>query len=183
MNGLSVRDLLTRDFVGVSEADSVRGAVALMRESHEIGAVVLRGSEAVGTVSALDVLDAVAGGEDLDETEVRDVMQADPPSIDVDTSLGEAASLLSRTRGGILVVTGEDGVLGVITTRDLASVSWEPAEVEEPVSAEVQSEERRTESTPAESYSNQSICEACGSLSRNLMNVNGQLLCPDCRSV
>ncbi|MFB6266146.1 MAG: CBS domain-containing protein [Halodesulfurarchaeum sp.] len=183
MNGLSVRDLLTRDFVGVTEGDSVSGAVELMRESHETGAVVLRGSEPVGTVSALDVLDAIADGEDLDEIAVQDIMHPDPPDIDVDTSLGEAASLLSRTRGDLVLVTGEEGLLGVITTRDLAAVSWEPAEAEEPLASEVQAEERRTESTPEVSYSNQSICEACGSLSRNLMNVNGQLLCPDCRSV
>ncbi|MFC7046249.1 hypothetical protein ACFQH6_13255 [Halobacteriaceae archaeon GCM10025711] len=32
-------------------------------------------------------------------------------------------------------------------------------------------------------YSNQSICEICGSLTRELSNFNGQLICSDCLEV
>jgi formylmethanofuran dehydrogenase subunit E len=32
-------------------------------------------------------------------------------------------------------------------------------------------------------YSDQSICEVCGTLARELANVNGQLVCQDCREM
>ncbi|GAB3681548.1 CBS domain-containing protein [Salinarchaeum chitinilyticum] len=36
---------------------------------------------------------------------------------------------------------------------------------------------------PSEQYSNQSVCESCGTLSADLQVVNGQSICPECRDV
>jgi len=183
MNGLSVRDLISRDFVGVNEGDTVRGAVELMRQDGETGAVVLRGSEAVGTISAEDVLDCLAAGEDLDETPVSTIMRPNPPEIPENTSVKEAANTISKTAGDVVLITDGDGVIGILSARDLAALTWESASVEESMELTVQGAEVGRESQVDTEYSNQSICEVCGSLSRNLTNVNGQLLCPDCRSV
>ena len=183
MNGLSVRDLLSREFVGVSEGDSVRGAVELMRQDGEMGAVILRGTEPVGAISAADVLDSVAAGENLDETPVSSIMHRDPPQITGNASIEEALNHISKAKSDLLLVTNEEDVLGILTARDLTTVSWESSNVEEGFEQIAQSAEMGRETEPDRSYSNQSICEVCGSLSRDLMNVNGQLLCPDCRAV
>ena len=39
------------------------------------------------------------------------------------------------------------------------------------------------ESANDDRFSTQSVCEACGALAGNLSNVNGQLLCADCREM
>lgn len=180
---LSVRDLLTRDFVGVSEADSVRGAIELMREDGETGAVVMHGSEPVGTISPAELLDCIVDDHDLQSTPVSDIMRREPPSIPLDSAIGEAAAMVARTDDEVLLVEDEDGFVGVLDARELATITWETGEYEEEsILMENDTERSRSESALDE-YPNQSICEVCGSLSRELVNVNGQLLCPDCRSM
>lgn len=182
---LSVRDLLSRDFVGVSESDSVRGAVELMREDGETGAVVLRGSEPVGVLSAGEVLDLIAEGSDLATIPVSEVMRRDPPDVPLEATVDEAAALLSRTGAGHVLVTSDEGVAGVVSVRDLATIGWESGERPEEMEIEHASTGTGLGGTSEvdTEYSSQSICEVCGSLSRDLVNVNGQLLCPDCRSM
>lgn len=183
MAQLSVRDLLSRDFVGVSESDSVQGAVELMRDDGENGAVVMHGSDPVGILSAGDILDCIADGADLSATPVSEIMRREPPAIGPEATVDEAASLLSRTGGDHVLVTDDDGILGVIGARDLATITWEVGEVAEEIELTAQGPERGQEGPVDTEYSSQSICEACGTLSRDLVNVNGQLLCPDCRAV
>ena len=179
---LSVRDLLSRDFVGVSESDSVRGAVELMREDGETGAVILRGTEPVGVLSAGDVLDLVADGANLEATPVSEAMRPEPPDIAADATVDEAATLLARTGAEHVLVTSEEELVGVVGVRDLATIGWESNEGATEVEMNPQEGLAGTAEVDTE-YSTQSICEACGSLSRDLVNVNGQLLCPDCRSM
>ena len=98
-------------------------------------------------------------------------------------NIKEAANTLSKMAGDVVLITDSDGVIGILSARDLASLTWESKNVEESMELTVQGAEVGRESQVDTEYSNQSICEVCGSLSRDLTNVNGQLLCPDCRSV
>lgn len=180
---LSVRDLLTRDFVGVSEADSVRGAIELMREDGETGAVVMHGSEPVGTISPTEILDCIVDEHDIQSTPVSEIMRREPPSIPLDSTVGEAAARLARTDDEVLLVEDEDGFIGVLNARELATITWETSEYDEETIVMENDVELNRSGSALDEYSNQSICEVCGSLSRELVNVNGQLLCPDCRSM
>lgn len=182
MAQLSVRDLLSRDFVGVSESDSVLGAIELMRADGETGAVVLHGSESVGVLSAGDILDCIADGNDLAETPVSEVMRREPPDLPPEATVDEAATLLSRTGTEHVLVANQDGIVGVISARDLATITWEPNELPDEIEVTQTANPSQEDAVNSE-YSSQSICEACGRLSPDLANVNGQLLCPDCRSV
>ncbi|MFB6133208.1 MAG: CBS domain-containing protein [Halanaeroarchaeum sp.] len=182
MPELTLRDVMTREFVGVSESDRVDGAVRVMREEGVESAVVLRGREPVGVLSAGDVLDLIADGGDPETTTVGDIMTVSVPSLDPDATVGEVGSVMHTTESNLVLVEDSDEVLGVVTARELARYTWDRRSVGEnpgPVEQNIQSRE----AARAEEYSDQSICEACGTLSPDLVNVNGQLLCPDCRGV
>lgn len=182
MPELTLRDVMTRDFVGVSESDTVHGAVRLMREDGVQNAVVLRGSEPVGAVSAADVLDLLVSDDDPDSTTVGSVMREEAPTLGPDSALGDVATAMLSNDSDLVLVESADELLGIITARDLARYALGSADSpdREPV---VDRTEATLEGEADTSYSNQSICEVCGSLSRDLVNVNGQLLCPDCRAV
>ncbi|MFB6114159.1 MAG: CBS domain-containing protein [Halodesulfurarchaeum sp.] len=184
MDQLTVRDLVSRDFVGVSESDSVRGAIELMRDAGETSAVVLHGSSAVGTVSAAELLDSIADGTDLDSTPVSEIMHDSPVSVPPDSTVNEVASHLAHSNVNLVLVEAPDELIGVISPRELVTtVTWEPSEMGQGTNP-LGSEGDRNQGTGIdEEYSNQSICEVCGSLTPDLVNVNGQLLCPDCRSM
>ncbi|ACV10854.1 putative signal transduction protein with CBS domains [Halorhabdus utahensis DSM 12940] len=184
MNGsTNVREVMRRDYVGVSESDGLVEAGRLLRDERADGAVVLRGNEPVGTVSSEDVLDQMLEVEDPTAETVSDAMESMVPRIDVDDHVESAADQLLSNSVSLLVVLDErDEVAGVITKDDLVrSVALNRDA--QPDGSNL--EPARTEATNETDagYSNQGICERCGALTSDLISFNGQLLCTDCRDV
>ena len=201
---VSVRDVMSREYVGVTESDTVLGAVRLMHEDGVGCVVVLRGSEPVGIMTESDVLALVAEEGDPAETEVSAVMSDPVVSVGADRKLSDAAGTMSREDIRRLLVTNDDELVGVLSERDVisasASLSGVPSLGEESPrevgGGGLVGDERMTgepsSGEPTETfadngtqshYSDRSICETCGTLSRELANVNGQLICADCREV
>src|SRR6056297_3262310 len=108
---LSVRDVLTKSYVGVSESDSVRGAVELMRAERAGSVLVVRGSSAVGIMTEWDVLGVVADGADPETVDVGDVMSSPVITIRPDRSLTDAADVMARDEIRNLAVEDEDGLV------------------------------------------------------------------------
>lgn len=182
MNHVTLADVMNRDFVGVSESDDIVAAARTMRNAGETAAVVLRGSEPVGVVTAADLLDHFVA-EDENGSTIADVMVPSPESLRPEADIDDAAVALSRIDTDALLVANGAGVHGVVSARDLTTVPREPGDVE-PAPTLIDTPEADEPTTEIEDpYSSQSICEACGGLARNLTNVNGQLLCAECKSM
>lgn len=201
---VSVRDVMSREYVGVTESDTVLGAVRLMDEDGVGCVVVLRGSEPVGIMTESDVLALVAEEGDPAETEVSEVMSQPVVSVEAEQKLSDAAGTMSREDIRRLLVTNDGELVGVLSERDVISASASLSSVpslDEESPREVGGgglvgNERMTgepsSGEPSEviadngnqsQYSDRSICETCGTLSPELANVNGQLICADCREV
>lgn len=191
---LTIRDVMAREYVGVSESDTVQGAVELMRDERVGSVVVLRGTEPVGMMTEWDVLELVAEEEDPTETPVEAVMSAPVVSMDADRRLGDAVEAMSRHDIRRMVANSDDEVVGVLTERDViaasASLSSLPVRGERP--GETESVRAGVDDTGVTAFADdatvaefagQSICEACGSLTRDLVSVNGQLMCGNCREM
>ncbi|QSG08353.1 CBS domain-containing protein [Halapricum desulfuricans] len=187
MNGdVTVQEAMTRDYVGVSGSDSVRDTAKLLLEEETPGAVVLKGREPIGIVTASDALSCHVGDESADAA-VTECMSDVVPEVAPDQPIEAAVDELFAQSATMLVVTDNGGEpLGVLTQRDvIAATTFTPSEV----SSEQNAEPARLESesqAPADAdggYSEQGICERCGALTSDLVSFNGQLLCPDCREV
>ena len=187
MSRLALRDVMSREYVGVSESDALLDAVELMRTEDTGSAVVLRGNTPVGVVTSEAVLDLLVRGGDPASVSVGTAMENTPAALSPAASVSDAAELMGRTGDGRVLVTDDDGVHGVVEAHDLtAAVTQHGERTAEtaPASTSTASTARAAGgATATDEYSAQSICEACGSLARELANVNGQLLCSDCRSV
>jgi CBS domain-containing protein len=198
---LSVRDVLTTDYVGVSESDTIRGVVRLMREERTSCALVVRGAEPVGIVTEWDVLGLVADGHDPDDTTVGDVMTTPVITAGPDRSLTDVATTMARQNIRNVVVEDETGIVGLVTQRDVIAAagsfqatmtparSSEPPidrdrAVADPAAAPLNDEgEHSVRPNGGDEYTTQGVCEACGSLADALWDANGQLVCSDCRTV
>jgi CBS domain-containing protein len=174
-DALTVRDVLPREFVGVSESDPVLETVELLLEERVESAVVLRGSEPVGVLTERDVLSLLVEGSDPATTPVGEVMTPAPETIEDDATVAEAADRLSTANSRRLLVRHEDEVVGVLSEHDLLPATTLKGTAEPVVAT--------AGDGGSEAYSTQSICEGCGALTRNLVDVSGQLLCADCRDV
>ncbi|QGN06453.1 CBS domain-containing protein [Halorhabdus sp. CBA1104] len=180
--GSTIREVMTRDYVGVSESDTVLDAGQLLREEGVSGGVVLRGNEPVGILEVGGVLDHVLEGDD-GET-VDEAMVPEVERVGADQSIAVAADRLVSIDESLLVVTDDrDGVIGVVTEGDLVRATALGRDPDDQRAETV--EPARTEQNPDtdERYSNQGICERCGALTSDLASFNGQLLCSDCRDI
>ena len=181
---VSVREVIDREYVGVSESDDLVETVEVLLRENADTAVVLRGSEPVGVVTERDVLALLVEGPDPEEATVADAMTESIPTIDPEVTLDTAADTMSARSARRLVVTNGGEPLGVITEHDLlATRTHAPAEgVEEaPVGSSAGTAMAIESETEADdTFEDQGICEVCGTLTRDLTAFNGQLLCSDC---
>lgn len=187
---VTVREVMNREYVGVSESDDLVETVELLlREDAEM-AVVQRGSDCVGVLTERDVLAALVEGPPPDESTVGDVMTESVQTIPPDTTVEGAASEMSTRSAGRLVVTNGDEPLGIVTERDLL-VSRDLRTGESPADATRREAVTAMETaapgvegdTTEERFQDQSICERCGTLASDLASFNGQVLCPECRDL
>jgi len=193
---VTVRDMMSREFVGVSESDAVADVADLLCDDGATLAAVVRGSRPVGVVTAHDLLSHVSG--DDAEVTIGDVMRDPEPTAAPHRSFVDALDLMSTEGTRRLLVTDDEELVGVLTADDAVTAAtsllqngtgMEPER--QPVGADVGADAAATggvsdDRAPANAnagYSSQSVCESCGSLTRDLQNFNGQLICADCRDV
>ncbi|ELY87808.1 signal transduction protein with CBS domains [Natrialba hulunbeirensis JCM 10989] len=207
---LSVRDVLTSEYVGVSESDTVQGAVSLMRAEQTGCVLVVRGSDPVGIMTEWDVLGLVEDGGDPAETTVGEIMTSPVITVDPTRSVPDAATIMARESIRNLVVDSNDEVLGLVTQRDIIAAAGsfqpttqsrsrtQPGNPADGLSEQESADERlaampltgsdrdaqdQIQPNGGDEYSTQGVCETCGSLADELWDSNGQLVCSDCRSV
>ncbi|WP_265111403.1 CBS domain-containing protein [Halosolutus halophilus] len=197
---LSVRDVLTTEYVGVSESDSVLGAVRLMRDERASCVLVVRGTDPVGIMTEWDVLGIVADEREPGETTIGEVMTTPVITVTPDRSLSDVATMMSRQDVRNIVVEEDDDLLGVVTQRDVIAAAGSfqgtvaPSRsteatldrdrpVDDTAPLAVESTDEQLLPNGGDEYSTQGVCEACGSLADSLWDANGQLVCSDCRSM
>ncbi|OYR59259.1 CBS domain-containing protein [Halorubrum halodurans] len=200
----TVRDVMHREFLGVSESDPLADAAALLVEEGTDCLVVLRGGEAVGRLAARDALAAVLE-DDADDATVGSVMRPPLPTVAPDDGLRAVEERLVAEGVDRVVVAADGEAVGVVTARDslAAGAAREEDPPEEPTAAaDVRngarlettrsgtadaargSERARTaSSTDAGGVPTQGVCEVCGALVPDLADANGQAICPNCREV
>jgi len=171
-----VKDAMSSPVISVGEDASVLEAARLMRE-HRIGGVVVVDSSGkpVGVVTERDVVVHVAA-EDAKPSQFKagDIMTKGLPTIESEATLVEAARMMSRLNVQRLGVTYRGKLVGVITSRDILSVT--------PELIEIMMEQARIEGEISEEGASTSgYCDRCGQWSDDLREVEGEFLCEDCR--
>lgn len=180
-NDITVRDVMNREFVGVSESDTLADAAELMRSESVEAVVVLRGSEPIGSLSTATAMAAMLEGDPHDQT-VGEVMEPPMATVQPEAALSAATQrLIVRSVPHLLVVDDQE-VVGLLTERDVLAAN-ETVETPQPAGGETESADTEMpEAEAAPEGSIQSVCEVCGSLTPALSTVNGQLICPDCKA-
>ena len=184
----SVGDVMRREYVGLNEGDTVAGAAELMHEEGVDGALVVRGSDPIGILTASDVMAVVAGGDDPATIAVDAVMRQPVVTVGPDADLTEAVGAMADRGVGCLAVVSQGDLLGMLAEHDLvtAPIILSPVgsgATPDPTESAVGEPERRDVGLRSATYTTQGVCELCGALSRSLDPHNGQLVCEDCRAM
>jgi CBS domain-containing protein len=168
---ITVREVMIREFLGVSEGDDLLETVELLLDENADCAVVLRGRDPVGALNERDALSVLVGGTDPDAVTVSDVMSDGVVRVASDASLAAAAGAMVREDINWLLAV-ENEPVGVVSSYDIVAASTIAPDA---------GEASPTATPDAAAYDTQGICETCGTLARDLVNVNGQVVCANCR--
>jgi predicted transcriptional regulator len=120
----TVRDVMHREFLGVSESDSLSEAAALLVEEETNCVVVVRGSDPVGRLESRDALDVLldadrSASDADDELTVANAMGPPLPAVSPNDSLTAVEERLVA-EGADRVVAVDDGeAVGVVTDGDV----------------------------------------------------------------
>jgi len=119
-----VRKHMSRDLLCVEPGETITGVAQRMVERN-IGAVlVLDGGRLVGIMTERDLMRAVARGLHGDAI-VADYMTRDPETIEPDDTTQHAGVLMFHGGFRHLPVVEGDGVVGILSIRDLMQVTLE----------------------------------------------------------
>jgi CBS domain-containing protein len=121
--GRAVRDLMTANPECVREKDSILDVARIMK-SQDTGVVpVVDGRKIVGLVTDRDiVVRGIAGGRNLNDLSVREVMTSNVRTVREDADLNE---VLETMRGSevrrVPVVNQNDELVGIVSIGDIAT--------------------------------------------------------------
>jgi CBS domain-containing protein len=150
---------------------TVAHAAELMCRDEVGSCIVLQGSIPIGIITEQDINCKVVA-RDLKPSQVyiQDAMSTPLITIGADKTVDDAAHMMVRHKVRRLPVMENSNVIGIVTVRDLLSVANEINELMADL-IEVNRDEEII----------MGICDGCGTMSDDLKNMDGMLLCPTCR--
>ena len=129
---MKIAEIMTRSVVTLTQEQTLRDAVELLRSKHIRHLPVVEDSRLIGIVTDRDVKRAtpsLLSGVDrdeydrvLDETKIGQIMTREPTTVTPETGLKAAVKIfIERKFGGLPVVSG-GRLVGIVTEIDLLRV-------------------------------------------------------------
>lgn len=125
-----VEDCMSPDVVKIPASSMLDRAAQMMVERKVGSAVIMEKDELVGIITERDALCAVARALVPWSTPVSECMTAKPETVTPSTTVDKALSTMLLHGFRHLPVVGEEGLVGIVSLRDLARLS-QPAAPEE----------------------------------------------------
>lgn len=172
-----IKEAMNTKPISVNPEETVKTAAVLMKE-NKIGSCIVKKDKPVGIITESDILKkVVAEGLKPDEVTVEKVMSTPLIVTDPYVDIEEAMKTMSKSNIGKLPVIEKGELIGIIAMKDILRLSPALLEISREWSNIV--EEEKEKHTGERIFSGK--CEECGTLSTDLREVNGTLLCGDCR--
>ena len=171
-----VKEAMKTNIAIVEPKTTVLEAAQIMKKRKIGNVIVVEKKQPIGILTESDILKkVVAEGKNAKDAIVKDVMSTPIIVIDPYVSLEEAMKTMGKCNVRRLPVIENDELIGIITQRDISRIS--------PVLHEISREWYDITVVDETHFKKQVFsgkCEDCGTLSANLKNVDGRLLCDDC---
>ena len=171
-----VKEAMKTNIVMVEPKTTVLDTAILMKKRKIGNVIIVENDQPLGILTESDIIKkVVAEGKNPQEIIVRNIMTTPLIVIDPYASLEKAMETMGKCNIRRLPVTEKDKLIGIITQKDISRIS--------PILHEISREWYDITVRDETHYKKQVFsgkCEDCGTLSANLKNVDGRLLCDDC---
>nr|WP_319377349.1 CBS domain-containing protein [uncultured Methanoregula sp.] len=167
-----LKEIMRHDPTTISSGATVEKAAAAMCHDDVGSCIVLQHNLPVGIVTEQDINCKVVAKDLKPSTvHVNEIMSTPLITVSAEKTVGDAASMMVTHKVRRLpVVDDKKKVIGIVTVRDLLTVSNELNELLTDL-IEINREE----------IVEQGICSRCSQMSDDLKRVDSVLLCPRCR--
>jgi len=169
-----VSEVMSEDIPSADPDMSVTEAAKLLKKGGRGSIAVKKGDEVLGIVTNSDIINEFVADEKRDK--VKEIMTEDLVDISPDKTIQDAAILMVESGVERLLVTEGGEVTGVISANDIIEVS--PSLYLDLTQGLKLGEESFPDEAP---QGDEGQCESCENYSENLREVDGRLLCPQCR--
>jgi len=171
-----VKEAMKTNLAIVDANTTVLEAAKIMKIRSIGNVIVVQKDQPIGILTESDIIKkVVADGKDAEELKVKDVMSKPVIVSDPYINLEKAMNIMLKCNIRRLPVVENKKLIGIITQKDISRMS--------PILHEISREWYDIKSRDEAYYKKQVFsgkCEDCGTLSANLRNVDGRLLCEDC---
>lgn len=174
--GITVREIMSSPVVTVKETDSIE-TVSILMKNKKIGSIVIvdDANRPTGMLTERDIVVRVTALNLLpSNVQVSQVMSSPLITVPPETDIMIAAKKMSNSSIRRLVVTENELLVGIVSSKDLVSITPELAEI---IAHQVRlAPEPDEELPPVAGY-----CDHCNQWSEELIEVEGNYLCEECR--
>jgi CBS domain-containing protein len=180
MRRIAVGDVMTRNFVSVSPSSTLYECAKKMAKERVNSLLITEKKRLIGILTSRDILWTItkSSSTNLKKINCMKIATRKLAVIKPSADIVQAIEKMKTSNFRRLPVLSNNELIGVITLKDILAV--EPTFYAETRSLmDIREEERKKEQVES-SCPIEGICENCGALS-DLLRVEGQLLCMDCR--
>jgi CBS domain-containing protein len=171
-----VREAMSSPVISINEDEDIINVAALMKQ-YDVGAIIIVSKEdnPVGIVTERDLVNRViAEGRDPRNVKSKDVMSSPLKMVAPDMTLMEAMQLMDKLNIRRLGVLYKGELVGVISDRNIIRIV--------PTIVDIMKERREINQIPPSfGPSIAGYCDECETYSNNLVEVDGEFLCEECR--
>jgi signal-transduction protein with cAMP-binding, CBS, and nucleotidyltransferase domain len=167
-----LREVMAKNPIMIGIEANVAEAAKAMCLAEVGSVIILKNTKPIGIVTEEDLACKVVA-KDLkpSSVQVNDIMSTPLITVSAEKTVGDAAKMMVKHKVRRLpVVDNHKTVIGIVTVRDLLTVSNELNELLTDL-IEINREE----------LVEQGVCDRCSQMSDDLKRVDNVLLCPGCR--
>lgn len=172
-----VREAMVTDVITISPDSTIVDAAKKMIGKDLGGLVIMKGGVPIGMITEHDFLNVVASKPNPTDVKVKDIMSSPLITIGPNSSIMDAARLMSESKIRKIPVKDKDKLVGIITAEDIIRVAPKEIELLKELAKLKSSDARRTflqQPTSGE-------CEMCGNYSEYLDDVDDTYVCNECK--
>lgn len=171
-----VKEVMKTKPVFVQPFTTVLDAARIMRDQKIGNVIISEVNHPIGILTESDIIKkVVCEDKNAKEVQVEEVMSSPIIVAEPYISLQEALMIMGKCNIRRLPIIENNELVGIITQRDISRLS--------PALTEIAHEWSKIETRDKDYMQSRTFsgkCEDCNTLSTNLKNVDGRLLCEDC---
>jgi len=176
-NEMLVREIMSKDLFDIDVTASVLAVARKMVESDTGSIIVTEDGDIIGIITEHDIITKTVAKNVLpSEMTAKDIMSSPIIATKSSTNIIEAAEMMVKSNIRRLAVMEGDVIEGMITDRDIIAIAPGLTTILEGLI-----ELHHENNIHKEPEFERGICQRCGTLVDNLMDVNGLMLCEDCK--